>query len=226
MCLVRPRLTPSLSFSFTHRLSSYAVAASAAGLGALAIASSAEAKIVYTPADVAISTGETVPLDLNHDGIVDFDLVNYSNTFEGSQQGFLWVNPATRRNGVDGNIVYERALDLAAGTPVGMQASFAVASYVFMISADAAQRCFGYWNNVKNKFLGFKFSIQGETHFGWARISAACNPANNKIHAVLTGYAYETAPGKTIVAGDQGQDEDLPVPRSRTLGDLAAGTAP
>jgi len=71
------RLGPELERS----LSTYAAAALSAGVGLLAITRSAEAKIVYTPADVKIPVnGGPVPLDLNHDGITDFVLSNIYRT--------------------------------------------------------------------------------------------------------------------------------------------------
>lgn len=45
----RPGATAELSDSLHHRLNSYALAASAAGVGVLAVAQPADAKIVYTP---------------------------------------------------------------------------------------------------------------------------------------------------------------------------------
>jgi hypothetical protein len=50
----------------------YALAATAAGLGVLALAQPAEGKIVYTPTHIVVSTFGDVPLDLNHDGIGGF----------------------------------------------------------------------------------------------------------------------------------------------------------
>jgi hypothetical protein len=57
----------------------------------------------------------------------------------------------------------------------------------------------GRWVNIQNHYLGLKFQINGETHFGWARLSVHVNSDNLK--AYLTGYAYETVPGNAIVAG-------------------------
>jgi hypothetical protein len=45
-----PRKTANLSASLNHQLNGYALAASAAGVALLALAPTAEAKIVYTPA--------------------------------------------------------------------------------------------------------------------------------------------------------------------------------
>ena len=100
--LSRPRRTASnLSDSIHQQLNMYAVMASAAGVGMLALSQPAEAKIVYSPAHRLIESGQTVSLDLNHDGKADFSFENYSNTFEGSEQGFLYVIPAQTQNGVD-----------------------------------------------------------------------------------------------------------------------------
>ncbi len=233
----RPRRTPSnLSDSIHQQLNMYAVMASAAGVGMLALSQPAEAKIVYTPAHKLIESGQTVPLDLNHDGKADFSFQNYSNTFEGSEQGFLYAIPAQTQNGVDGETTYERALALKAGTRVGPKARFLTGHYISMVSADAAERCFGNWSNVKNRYLGLRFVIKQQTHFGWARLSVSCNSANNKIQALLTGYAYETIPNKPIVTGktkgpddarDAGQADpaarDPSVPEPPTLGLLAMG---
>jgi len=214
----------------------YAVMASAAGVGMLALSHPAEAKIVYTPAHTLIDSGQTVPLDLNHDGKADFSFQNYSNTFEGSEQGFLTVITAQAKNAVDGEAVYDRALALKAGTRVGPKARFISLHSISMVSADAAERCFGNWSNVKNRYLGLRFIAKQQTHFGWARLSVSCNSANNKISAVLTGYAYETIPNKPIVTGKTNGPDDvsdvgradpavlnLSDPEPPTLGLLALG---
>jgi len=52
---------------------------------------------------------------------------------------------------------------------------------------------------IKNRYLGVKFQIQGRFHFGWARITVTTT--SNSFTATLTGYAYETIPGKGIIAG-------------------------
>ena len=206
------------------RLNKYALAASAAGVGVLALTQSAEAKIIYTPTHRVINAGQHYNLDLNHDGKTDFSIQNYSNTFEGSQQGFLFVDPAQEINGVDGGAVYKRAFALKPDTPIGPKAHFDFVSYISMISADAAERCFGYWNNVKNRYLGLKFVVKGKTHFGWARMSASCDSVDNKIKTTLTGYAYETVANKAIIAGKTKGPDVITVPAA-SLGQLARGAS-
>jgi len=70
----------------------YALAASATGVGALALANPAEAKIVYTRVNQPIP--QVLILDLNNDGIADFRLcevfsgsASYSCTVAGKMLG-------------------------------------------------------------------------------------------------------------------------------------------
>jgi hypothetical protein len=92
---------------------------------------------------------------------------------------------------------------------------------------------FGPWFNggkgVKDRYLGLKFKIKGRLHFGWARMTVTIT--KNRFTATLTGYAYETIPGKGIVAGrtngadDGEQSQATPVTPTPdpTLGALAMG---
>jgi hypothetical protein len=82
----------------------------------------------------------------------------------------------------------------------------------------------GEWHNVKTRYLGLAFSIQGQIHYGWARLNV--NQDGCVITAVLTGYAYETVPGKPIITGktsgpsEVSETERMPP----TLGLLAKGS--
>jgi hypothetical protein len=59
---VRVSRTPfNLSVSVHHRLHMYALAASAARVGMLALAQFAETKIVYTPAHIQLTRTTTIP---------------------------------------------------------------------------------------------------------------------------------------------------------------------
>ena len=70
----------------------------------------------------------------------------------------------------------------------------------------------GNWFNVKNRYLGLRFQINGKTHYGWARVNVEVNE-KHQLTATVTGYAYETIPNKAILAGQTGSDDALaPVP--------------
>ena len=98
------RRSPStLSDSIHRRLNMYAVAAGAAGAGILALAQSADANIIYTPAHVAIR-GDSLPygLDLNHDGIPDFELRNWiAHGASSSWNSVSVASPVKGKNGVE-----------------------------------------------------------------------------------------------------------------------------
>ena len=77
----------------------------------------------------------------------------------------------------------------------------------------------GPWVGLENHYLGLAFVIDGKTHFGWARLSV-----NGYYCPCIGGYAYETEPGKAIIAGDEGSSANAEiVPGS--LGALALGAA-
>ncbi len=73
----RTSKTPStLSESLHRQLNSYALAASAAGVSLVALARSADARIVYTPTHQVVKPNDHYNLDLNKDGIADFIISN------------------------------------------------------------------------------------------------------------------------------------------------------
>ncbi len=82
----------------------------------------------------------------------------------------------------------------------------------------------GDWNNVKDRYLGLKFKIQGKgkIHYGWARLNVRDH--GHYITATLTGYAYETIPNKPIIAGKT-KGPDVITLEPGSLGALAAGAA-
>jgi len=74
-------------------------------------------------------------------------------------------------------------------------------------------------------FLGLKFTISGQTHYGWAHVTVSGTGS------VLNGYAYETVANQPILAGQksgpvvEAQDSLLPIPERQpaSLALLARG---
>jgi hypothetical protein len=236
-----PRKTAfNLSESTLERLNMYALAASAAGVGVLTLAQPAEAKIVYTPAHKQIAPNHTIPLDLNHDGKTDFSIHDSfrCTSFCEYIVGALSVIPARQGNEIVGYAGRSRhyAVALAAGVRIGPKSPFSQGNEVMVYGGyDAGTNtvgfCVGPWKNVQNRYLGLKFTSKGLIHYGWARLSATC-AKNGENTALMTGYAYETIPGKAIISGKtHGPDTEQPAPASLTrpaekpasLGALALG---
>lgn len=200
------RSAVTLSRETSRLLQSYAIAAGAAGVSVLTLASPAQGEIVYTPAHEVIKTGHKYDLDLNHDGIPDFTFHNerYSTSTDCFAAVELSALPGRQANGIAGfRTVFENgwAMALKRGAGVGPRRYFVgrwMATHYYSVMCDSGTR--GNWVNVKNRYLGFKFKINDKTHYGWARLNVSLQGLS--IAATLTGYAYETEVGKPITTGE------------------------
>jgi hypothetical protein len=204
-----------LTQPLTQRLLAYATLAGAAA----ACATPAQAEVVYTPIDRPIHSNYF--LDLNNDGIDDFRITSYFYSGLGEVQIFAthgnrMVAAATHTCGIRTDS--PAPAPLRAGALIGPGKPF---------EADATCMAFynysggnGPWLDVRDRFAGFAFFIDGKEHFGWARLSVNSFLFNGT--ARIEGYAYETIPNKPIIAGDQGNTAESSA-QSATLGTLAAG---
>lgn len=199
--LPRPVRKPAvLSELLHHHLNAYTVAASAAGVGMLALSTASQAKIIYTPAHQVIRQNGTYPLDLNHDGTVDFLIHELTRG-----------NIELRAQGAYGNSVEFSGIYPAAlkrGAWIGPSQRFFYGGYrgELMLAVTyftyGTMTVKGAWYNVRRRYLGLKFQIGGEAHYGWARLNVSYD--HGAITATLTGYAYETTANERLDAGDRG----------------------
>jgi hypothetical protein len=204
----RPSRIPSnLRNSVGHQLNMYALAATAGGVGILAVTQPAEAKIVYTPTRVSIvGPRGFYNLDLNHDGVTDFTVFNTTNY--NTDQAFwdLGEKPAPG-NAAIGTFVSGgfppsvRALPRGARIGAGARFYHTAGKLASFYVGGGGYSAHGNWVNVSNRYLGLKFQINGSTHYGWARLTVQALTHPVRINALLTGYAYETTPNKAITAG-------------------------
>jgi len=214
------RQCENLSSLLEHRLNLYALAAGAAGVGVLAFTQPAEGKVVYTKTHWVIQRGDSYKLDLNHDKVIDFTVANFVSCTALICGYFLQLRP-TRGNSAVGYtqrfLTYASALK--PGFRIDARRHFQTLSANMVIHTSKFTG--GPWVNVTDRYLGLRFQIKGETHYGWARMNVRVHGAN--ISATLTGYAYETIPNKPIIAGKtKGSDVITLSPAS--LGRLAQGS--
>jgi hypothetical protein len=83
---------------------------------------------------------------------------------------------------------------------------------------------YGPFANTAQRFLGLKFELNGQVHYGWAGFSNV-GVTRGIVTATLTAYAYETEPNTLMYAG---QSSDSPgrsdaAVQPATLGALALG---
>jgi hypothetical protein len=190
---------------FGQKLDRYAVAAYAAGVSLLALAQPAEAEIIYTPAHASIGFNANYNIDLNNDGVTDITLREaFGNTSSGRYNA-LSVAPVPEGNGVLGEFFINRnyASVVQRGGPIGSQQNFVGTDGALLAGygtlALAGGFAFGKWVRISNQYLGVKFVIGGQTHYGWVRLTVQVQ--GFAIRTRLNGYAYETTPGKSIRAG-------------------------
>jgi hypothetical protein len=220
----RRHTTAELSKSLHQQLNAYALAAGAAGVGVLALTQSAQAKIVYTPTHISIEPRSCHYIDLNHDGINDFCL--WRSTVH--RLSFLGIYPNKDVTG-DGAVGSAQgwlagAIAVPRGTKIGDRDLFnespGTMAEIVSISSRQSYQWQGQWANggkgLKNGYLGLRFMIKGKTHFGWARVTVKTYQ-NFNFAATLTGYAYETIPGKAIIAGATKDPAEDPQPAPASL---------
>jgi hypothetical protein len=239
--LAAKRKPSRLTTTLDKNLVAYALAAGAAGMGVLALVEPAEAHILATPVNIPITVNTgIIEFDLNRDGIPDFGLS--ANFYEfarvpplGGFSSLVRVVPAQTGNEVWAVSSHgdECAAAVHAGLPVDGKRPFMSGPLIMLIAAGSYTRgrtshC--GWNGANPPFLGLKFMIDGQVHYGWARVTSPLRSV------VLTGFAYETIPNKPIIAGATRDEEDDSAPAAAedsavrstppaSLGMLAMGSA-
>jgi hypothetical protein len=228
------RASISLNRRLDHRLLGYAAAATAAGVGTMALVQPSHAEVVYTPTNQLIKLNTTLSLDLNNDGVTDFFIRNlYEVCVETSARKecsnfidqSLQVTPAAL-NGVGAGPRWAPALP--AGQKVGPGGRFAAVGTMEFCNTSLSRGPYssGPWRNKKDRYLALAISIDGEMHYGWARLSVGMNKPC-KVEAVLTGYAYETVAGKPILTGATSDNDKVAGEghSNLTIGAMALGSA-
>jgi len=153
-------------------------------------------------------------LDLNGDGTIDFYLT--SVLIEENDQPYLYLllnrktpnlNKALVRQGEELGINGLWGVPLDAGVKIEEDAQAGkiwsadqTKTALLNLSDTGTSKVFGgEWLNKKDKYLGLKFIISGQYHYGWIRISHTQNEAK----LAILDYAYNKLPGEPIRAGEK-----------------------
>lgn len=156
---------------------------------------------VYRPfPDPAFETRTHFNIDLNSDGINDFDIVT---------TGFGISCVALATNEIACGFIFGApevggfAQKIHAGAIIGAyQDGYnydwtpGFGTMVAINSITDPPLIYGYWGSNRD-FLGVRFKIEGQTHYGWIQMHL---PATEGA-GFIEGFAYETEANKAIIAG-------------------------
>jgi hypothetical protein len=205
----RRKPTMVLSELLDFKLGIYALAAGAACVSVTAVAQEPENSIGYTQTDIYFGAWRDGPppiyIDFNNDGVND---VTITEAASGYNLGSLSISYYQGVVSVKG-LVIRRSLE--KGMVVGPRGNFGgggeMLRSVFRHSHPhtyGRAHCTGPFkgsaSNQIVKYMGAEFSISGETHYAWIRLTASCQ-GNGTISGHITGYAYEKEANKGIAAG-------------------------
>jgi hypothetical protein len=240
---IRQRREPArLTGKLDASLFTYAIAATAAGVGMMAVPA-AEATVVATPANIVVPDGGgIIQFDINRDGQMDFGLSwgnigpagkhrkTCSSNCPPPSTSQLKVVPAQVANevwqtgskaGFFGSAIYCAAA-LAPGRRVGPAAKFEPGNkalfWYYANFATFQSACRWGEKGPRDSYMGVKFlDTGGNLHYGWVRVSLAGS-------VTITGYAYETTPNMGITTGVTHGADDARMMEPAEL--LAPGSAP
>jgi hypothetical protein len=188
------------------KLASYSAATGAF----LAVGTVAQGQVVYTDETPDIYMTGIGPnyhgIDMNTDMTDEFTInqsINFSSyvytTYSGSVYTSSWtysyvgiskVNPT---DGMMGEYSY-KANGLDSGSVVDAADGFILENYSYNIGSNS----WGNFEGQGDKYVGVKFDISGETHYGWILI----NVDSYNSGVTIKGYGYESQAGVGIHAGD------------------------
>lgn len=185
-----------VSKRLAERIKTYSAIAGVAVAG-----TEASAAVVYTDVspDFSGGVGGQYFLDLNNDGTNDFRI--YHN---GSYN--LFIEPIGPNNEVlgSGSSQYAYPYVLSYGSAISGGASGGWYNNGYSAGYQSlnygSYATFGNWANITDGYLGLRFQVGGQTHYGWCRMDVNASGSS----WVIKDYAYESTPGASILAGDIG----------------------
>lgn len=233
---IRNRPAVPLDRRLEKNLVAYAVATGAA---LLVSATPSDAEVIYTPSNTPVTIAHAnqgpvyTTLDLNNDGVPDFTFT-LSSTLHYSSYGYtsrarfiLKVSPDQTGNEIVQGELPLNASAVPAGVAIGPQQKFGTGGYMVKRSATLhTAHTSGSWAPLEFAYVGLKFVINGQVHYGWARIKFPF-PGQSQDPSIY-GYAYESTANKAISAGQTSgtnQTSSSAKPAPASLGVLAAGVS-
>jgi len=176
-------------------------------LALVLMTSNVVSQIIYTDVDPDTTISEFQQgygVDFNHDDKIDLHITLLSNVG-------VWVMHLIPDSNADFTyVVYdgEEASVLVDNDYISESSDFyrlgdGWGSLLYGYWEDSGE--FGNWTGIQeDKYLGIKFEINDDFHYGWIKLSTIIHDYDN-MEFTLKGFAYNTIANEGIKAGDTGQ---------------------
>lgn len=193
-----------------------------AALAASAIATDASAQIIYTNISdtTLVNNGDFFDISLNNDGIMEVRLTmtKYTSSYP-SYNAFIQVNVANVQpmNLADVNMSFSATTSYSSSLGIAMalnnnqsinnslntwsNTSAYLGGYAYInSSATTFTTSIGQFLGAGDKYLGVKFTVGTNVHYGWVRLDLSSLSDS----LTIKDYAYHSTPNTPIAAGDTG----------------------
>jgi hypothetical protein len=215
----RQRSAATLPEALASRLDAYTLAATAAGIGLLGSALPANATPICQNISVVLSGTDSFALNPANQQIAPFLVVQTRFYYDYESNPMFWNRAFFEPNpqGVMLSAANSLPAAVSAGALIGPSGKFAKGnSYGLLFTYGPGDSYFQYkGGGTLNKhrgnfkfgqtnYVGFRFLLSGQYHYGWARIEVFLHPYFHEVIAKtgISSYGYETAADTAISAGD------------------------
>jgi hypothetical protein len=176
----------------------------------MAVAPKTNAQVIYTDVDPdEVIDASAFDIDFDGDGTIDVHFLQSGITFSGYVIDLDLAqipdgNAVVGTNGSSTNTNTGYPSVVASGQVIGAEVSNfqGQSSQLLALGVNGAvpsSVSYGQWGG-QSGFLGVRFSIDGETHYGWIQLEVSAGGET----ITVKDYAYESTPDMAINAGDEG----------------------
>lgn len=170
-------------------------------------------KIVFHKLNTVFDYRRHQSLDINEDGKTDYYFTTELFEINGSPYLYFYVNQKGAfgnhillKSGPDTDVDGLWAQPLNSGEKITAEVSanlewhsYRSGLLINISETDIEKTYEGLWVDKKQRYLGIKFMRNGQTHYGWVKLSHD----KNQDEILIESYAYNSSPNKSIRAGQE-----------------------
>jgi Secretion system C-terminal sorting domain/Bacterial Ig-like domain len=177
----------------------------------IATANNVNSQIVFTDVEPDVTVNEFLQgyaINFDNDDKIDAHLT----LLDGG--GIVWTMLLIPDDNEDANYVVNQGGNDGGAKVLNIGDEISPSSDYFIIGDGWGDLLYGYWvddgeygywtDTQTEKYLGFKFDIDGSYHYGWVHLSTIIH-ATDDMEFTIHSYAYNSVPDEVILAGDEGE---------------------